>query len=129
MAWLPFEDEIAGESEKLVLKYNPKWSGAGETIHPIVIPECYNFRFDISYHEEYPVKIHFTRDSWNGRMKACRGVGASLADEENKRWEQEHLKLLDEIAPDEFDVLHYCAIAELQVKKICDRYSKEKKKS
>jgi hypothetical protein len=31
MAWLPFEDEIAGASKKLVLKYNPKWSGAGET--------------------------------------------------------------------------------------------------
>ena len=27
MAWLPFEDEIAGASEKLVLKYSPKWSG------------------------------------------------------------------------------------------------------
>lgn len=26
MAWLPYEDEIAGESEKLVLKYSPKWS-------------------------------------------------------------------------------------------------------
>ena len=29
MAWLPFEDNIAGESEKLVLKYSPNWSGAG----------------------------------------------------------------------------------------------------
>lgn len=28
MAWLPFEDRIAGASEKLVLKYNPMWSGA-----------------------------------------------------------------------------------------------------
>ena len=33
MAWLPYEDEIAGQSEKLVLKYSPDWSGAGETIH------------------------------------------------------------------------------------------------
>ena len=24
MAWLPFEDEVAGKSEELVLKYNPK---------------------------------------------------------------------------------------------------------
>lgn len=38
MAWLPFEDEIAVASEKLVLKYSPKWSGAGETVHPIFIP-------------------------------------------------------------------------------------------
>lgn len=41
MAWLPFEDKIAGESEKLVLKYSPNWSGGRETIHPIKIPDCY----------------------------------------------------------------------------------------
>lgn len=40
MAWLPFEDPIAGASEKLVLKYSPAWSGAGERIHPIMIPDC-----------------------------------------------------------------------------------------
>lgn len=22
-------------------------------------------------HEEYPLEAHFTRESWNGRMKAC----------------------------------------------------------
>lgn len=29
MAWLPLKDKIAYESEKLVLKYSPNWSGAG----------------------------------------------------------------------------------------------------
>lgn len=27
MGWLPYEDEIAGKSEDLILKYNPKWTG------------------------------------------------------------------------------------------------------
>lgn len=117
MAWLPFEDEIAGASEKLVLKYSPKWSGAGETIHPIDIPDCYKEHFELVYHEEYPLKVRFTRESWNGRMKACRGVGASLTKQEISEWEQEHTKLLGEIAPAEFDILHYGAIAELKVKK------------
>lgn len=115
MAWLPFEDMIAGESEKLVLKYSPKWSGAGETRHPIFIPDCYKERFELVYHEEYPLKVNFTRESWNGRMKACRGVGASLSEEEIHSWEQEHIRLLNEIAPAQFDVLHYGAIAELKV--------------
>ena len=116
MAWLPFEDKIAGASEKLVLKYSPKWSGAGETIRPIPIPECYREKFDIIYHEEYPLKARFTRESWNGRMKACRGIGASLSEKEIKEWEREHMRLLSEIAPDEFDVLHYGAMAELAKK-------------
>lgn len=116
MAWLPFEDEIAGASEKLVLKYSPKWSGAGETVHPIFIPDCYLGDFELVYHEEYPLDVQFTRESWNGRMKACRGIGASLTDEEITLWEQEHMKLLTDIAPEEFNILHYGAVAELKKK-------------
>ena len=37
--------------------------------------------------------------------------------QEISAWEQEHIELLLEIAPDEFDVLHYGAAAELRVKK------------
>lgn len=114
MAWLPYEDKIAGESERLVLSYSPNWSGAGETIHPIAIPECYLEKFEPVYHEEYPLSVHFTRESWNGRMKACRGVGASLTESEVSMWEQEHMALLNKIAPHEFDVLHYAAMAELK---------------
>ncbi|WP_455501355.1 class I SAM-dependent methyltransferase [Gemmiger sp.] len=117
MAWLPYEDEIAGKSEDLVLKYSPAWSGARETVHPIQIPALYQQKFDLIHHEEYRLNVHFTRDSWHGRMKACRGVGASLSKEELKAWESEHLKLLSEIAPVEFDVKHYAALAELQAKK------------
>ena len=114
MAWLPFEDKIAGESEKLVLKYSPNWSGAFETMHPIEIPKCYEEKFELVYHEEYKLNVRFTRESWNGRMKACRGVGASLTPEEIEKWEKEHIKLLEEIAPEQFDILHYAAIAELK---------------
>ncbi|MDE5565138.1 MAG: class I SAM-dependent methyltransferase, partial [Oscillospiraceae bacterium] len=53
MAWLPFEDRIAAESEKLVLQYNPAWSGKEETMHPIWIPECYNEKFELVHHEEF----------------------------------------------------------------------------
>lgn len=114
MEWLPFEDEIAGASERLVLKYSPDWSGAGETIHPIYIPECYLKNFKLTFHEEYPLLVPFTRESWNGRMKACRGVGASLSPEEISKWEAEHLKLLSEIAPEQFNIKHYAAIAVLE---------------
>ena len=117
MAWLPFEDKIAGESEKLVLKYNPDWSGKGENIHPIEIPDCYKEHFELVHSEEYRLNVHFTRESWHGRMKACRGVGASLTADEIGRWEKEHLDLLNRTAPDEFDVLHYAAMAELRLKK------------
>ena len=113
MAWLPYEDRIAGASEELVLKYSPKWSGAGETRHPIWIPDVAYEYFDLEDHEEYDLLVLFTKESWHGRMKACRGVGASLSAEELRQWDAEHRLLLDEIAPEEFEVLHYAALAVL----------------
>ena len=114
MAWLPYEDRIAGASEELVLKYSPKWSGAGETRHPIWIPDVAYEYFDLEDHEEYDLMVPFTKESWHGRMKACRGVGASLSAEELRQWDTEHRLLLDEIAPEKFEVLHYAALAVLR---------------
>ena len=114
MAWLPFEDKIAGASEELVLKYSPDWSGARETKHPIFIPDEVLRYFELVEHEEYEVMVPFTRETWHGRMKACRGVGASLSPEELAKWEREHIDLLDRTVPDSFEVLHYAALAVLK---------------
>lgn len=117
MDWLPFEDKTAGASEALVLKYSPDWSGAGETLHELEIPNCYSEYFDIEYKEAFPLTVHFTREGWNGRMKSCRGIGASLSEDEIRAWEAEHMKLLNEIAPPEFDVAHYATVTVMRVKK------------
>jgi SAM-dependent methyltransferase len=114
MAWLPFEDKIAYESEKLVLKYNPHWSGAGATRRPINIPACYSDYFELTYREEFDLYIPFTKESWNGRIKACRCIGASLSEDDINKWEKEHIDMLECIAPNEFNVLHYAAMAELR---------------
>lgn len=116
MAWLPNEDRIAGESERLILKYNSKWSGAGERLRPIDIAPEYLKNFEFVYHEEYKLNVHFTHESWHGRVKACRGIGASLSKTEIAKWETEHKALLQKIAPDEFDILHYGALTELKIK-------------
>lgn len=80
-------------------------------IHQIGIPDCRHKKFELVYHEEFTLKIPFTRESWNGRIKACRGIGASLSKKEISMWEQEHRNLLEHTVPDEFDILHYGAIA------------------
>lgn len=118
MAWLPYEDKIAGASEELVLSYSPNWSGAGERVRPIEIPSVVYDYFEPVYHEEYKVSVPFTKESWHGRIRACRGVGASLSEEELARFDREHKELLKNIAPERFEVLHYAAMAELKVKKV-----------
>lgn len=116
MAWLPFEDAIAEASENLVLKYNPAWTGGHETKHEIFVPNEYLEYFDLTYHEEYALDVPFTRDTWNGRMKACRGVGASMTPEQVAAWEKEHLAMLNERTPESFTIRHYAAICELTKK-------------
>lgn len=116
MSWLPFEDEVAGASEELVLKYNPEWTGAGRTRHPVIVSNCVHELFEVAHQEEYDVDVPFTRETWNGRVKACRGVGASLSPEEVEEWEKEHKLLLERITTEEFTIKHYVGMLELKKK-------------
>ena len=116
MTWLPYEDELAKRSEEIVLKYSPLWSGAGETRHPIEIPRAVKKYFETEDHEEYDIAVPFTRETWHGRMRACRGVGASLGPSELKKWDEEHKRMLEDTMPEHFEVLHYAALTLLRKK-------------
>lgn len=117
MAWLPRENKIAAASEELILKYNPVWSGAGETRGLNDVPDVYNELFECEQSLIFDLKVPFTKESWHGRMKACRGVGASLSHEQLEKFEIEHKALLDKIAPENFNILHYAAMTVLKVRK------------
>ncbi|MDD6038997.1 MAG: class I SAM-dependent methyltransferase [bacterium] len=116
MGWLPYEDEIAGKSEELILKYNPTWSGCGDTVHPVWVPDEYLENFRMIKQEEFEVEVPFTRAGWHGRMRACRGVGASMSPEELAAWEKEHWDMLMSNASEQFSVKHYISIAMLELK-------------
>lgn len=116
MAWLPFEDEIAGKSEQLILKYNPEWSGCNEMRHPIAVPDIFHEFFTIENEDVFDVHVPFTRESWNGRMKACRGIGASLPEEDIGKFHEEHMAMLEKTAPRRFDILHYAAMTTMRKK-------------
>ncbi len=116
MNWLPFEDEIAAESEKVVLKYNPAWSGYGFTRQLITPPQEYLEHFTLERQEQFDLKVPFTRESWHGRIKACRGIGASLDQPAIAAFDKEHSDMLQKY-PESFDILHYAAITILKSKK------------
>jgi len=110
MAYLPYESDIAGMSEKLILKYNPYWTGGhykkpeNTNKNP---PEWLGNMFALEDRSEYGINIEFTRESWNGRMKACRGIGASsLPEDKIAEWEDEHIKYLNTQA-EKFCIPHW----------------------
>jgi 2-polyprenyl-3-methyl-5-hydroxy-6-metoxy-1,4-benzoquinol methylase len=106
-SWLPLHDPVAKASEELVLKFNPQWSAGGYTGHvksSLDPPEADWLTLRAMFFYDTP--ISFTRESWRGRIRACRGIGASLSEDEVRAFDEEHDKLLQKIAPPEFTVLH-----------------------
>jgi SAM-dependent methyltransferase len=104
--WLPLEDEIARRSEDLVREYNPRWqahSYSGET-SPYFNGSLQDFRL-VAYHVRR-ANLAFTRESWRGRIRACRGIGASLTPERVAAFDAAHAALLAEITPPQFTILH-----------------------
>ncbi len=114
MAWLPAEDEIAAASERLILQYNPQWTGCNEMRRPIPVPEVYGAYFAPECSQVYDLPVPFTREGWHGRIMSCRGVGASLTGQALEQFGQEHRQLLERIAPERFQVAHYAALAVLR---------------
>lgn len=114
MAWLPDESEIAQKSEDLILKYNPSWTGAHMKRHELRTPEWSKELFEVDHAITYDLNLTFSRDSWHGRMKACRGIGASsLSTQEIAKWEKEHLDYLSTV-PESFDIIHDVTLLNLR---------------
>ena len=117
MAWLPFESDIAMNSEKLVRKYNPEWTGGGLTRYQLNEPEWSKELFNCVHCITYDINVAFTRESWHGRMIACRGVGASsLSQNEIEQFKTEHWEFMQTLRS-EFVIPHYVSILDLKAKK------------
>jgi len=104
--WLPREDPVARASETLVLRHNPKWTGADWSGEIPFIPKWSAGYFKVTGMFAFDQAIPFTRESWRGRIRACRGVGATLTPEQIEAFDGEHDDLLRRIAPEVFTVLH-----------------------
>ncbi len=116
MMWLPHESDIATQSESLVRKYNPVWTGGGFTKIKYDVPEWSKELFNCNGIYDYDMDITFTRESWHGRILACRGIGAStLSPEENSAFEQEHTAYMQSL-PESFTIPHWAIMLEFELK-------------
>lgn len=99
MNW-DFDDPVAAESVALVEKFNPRWS-SGKNAHL----DLYDDLFPGRVTETFSADVPFSRESWHGRMCACRGTLASMEADYFALWEKKHRKLLSR-CPERFTVKH-----------------------
>jgi ubiquinone/menaquinone biosynthesis C-methylase UbiE len=117
MAWLPYESKIAEETEKLVLKYNPKWNGYGykrsnnDSLN--FAPDIFEAETEINYTEN----LEFSYETWAGRIRACRGVSATLPENSVHEFNNEHLELLRKLTKEPFEIIHEIKTSVLKIKK------------
>ena len=91
---------IAGKSCELVKKHNPNWT-SGKTAKT----DMYDDLFPGRQTETFFADLPFTRESWHGRMLACRGTMASMDETTLKEWEKDHIRFL-KTCPEQFEVKH-----------------------
>jgi SAM-dependent methyltransferase len=105
-SWLPRQDAVAKASEQLILQHNPKWTAADWSGEVPFIPKWAEDHFQLHAMFVFDEAIPFTWESWRGRIRACRGIGATLGPEQVEAFDQDHQALLRAITPDRFSVLH-----------------------
>lgn len=113
-SYLAEHSPVAGDTEALVLEFNPAWTMAGSTgVLPAEIDEVRRgglgsieaFCYD---HEE-----EFSHARWRGRMRTCNGVGSGgLAPADVRRFDEALSRLLARKYPDPMKVPHrvWCVV-------------------
>lgn len=100
--WLPLPGNIVEASESLILRYNPRWGGAGGNgQYPRWAGDVSGAGFVGIETFSFDTDVPYTHEGWRGRIRASAGVGGSLAMDEVERFDAEHAELLQERHPED----------------------------
>lgn len=94
------DSPIAAESHRLVKSLNRNWSAGGSGLQDI-----HDDLFPGRQTESFYADLPFTRESWHGRMFACRGTLASMNADSLEQWDIAHRRFM-ESCPERFTVRH-----------------------
>lgn len=106
LCWLPRPGSIAHWTEELVLKHNPAWTGAHWSGQIPTEPAWSLEKLELVELFVYDEDLTFTQESWRGRIRACRGVGAALSPAQVEAFDRELAEGLRVRVPEVFPIRH-----------------------
>lgn len=105
------DEEISSKSHALVKEMNKNWTPAASGAK-----DMFDDLFEGRVTESFYCDIPFTRESWHGRMCACRGSLASMDKETFAKWSKAHKEFLL-TCPESFTIKHKIYISYFTIKK------------
>jgi hypothetical protein len=99
LIWVRDEDSIAGQTDKLLAKHAAGAVRLGRGGEAEILPAWSLNQFSLKTYHEFKVDLPFTRQSWRGRIRASKWIGAALSAEQTESFDREHQVLLNRIAP------------------------------
>ena len=116
LIWERGRHPVAIHSENLIEKYNPTAGRSFRRDEPEIVPSWSHDHFRLRSYHSFTTTLPFTRESWRGRLRASRFIAAALPSNQVNDFDAEHRKLLERVAPVQFDVPHQIRLQVLEVK-------------
>jgi hypothetical protein len=113
-SYLAEHSEVAGETERLILEFNPSWTMAGAAgVYPEQIDDLIRGGFELLEQFCYQENERFTHEAWRGRVRTCNGVGSGgLAPPDVERFDEALARMLSHRFPEPLLIEHrvWCVI-------------------
>jgi len=100
------DDPVSKATDELLAKYNPASAHGHRDSRPGPIPDWVVPPFSVKGFHTWIEGIPFTRESWRGRIRASKWIGAALPPERVTEFDKEHEAVLGAVGPERFVVAH-----------------------
>ena len=101
LLWAP-EDPLAKETDVLVSRYNPDAKRSRRDRLFVPIPTWCEPPFQLRGYLAWREALPFTSESWRGRIRASKWIGAALPPDRVEAFDNDHAELIDRVAPISF---------------------------
>ena len=114
LIWDRHDEGIVGHTHELIGKCNRELRDRHAERRRIaeaeIVPKWSRNWLKLKTFHEFLVNLPFSRESWRGRIRACRWIGPALGLERREASDREHAALLEQIAPAKFAIPHRITI-------------------
>lgn len=114
--WLPATNDITRLTGDIITRYNETFAERGSGRDNVVLPDWSIGSFTLKTFHHYQSNLLFTRESWRGRQRASKWIGAALPQQMVEAFDRELAEGLEKVAPEQFEIPHTIHVQVFQLR-------------